>query len=202
MQGRCSTLLVLAFAGCGAFGWTAPMRALRTKRTPPVVTMASWTPADLKAKRIKLPSEVDEMISADTSRPGTEALWAALRSCFTTEDEAIAAALRNTGTILPYLNAPTNIYGNFEVLTDMLGKEEARRVCSLNPGILQCNPKILAREKPESIVSTAEFVDSSESILGALPEPLRQNLDKVAFVLLAIPVYKRLSDCAGQVCGS
>ena len=56
------------------------MHTLRaTRRTPsPVVLMASWTQADMKAKRIKLPSVVDEALSADTPRPGTEALWAAL----------------------------------------------------------------------------------------------------------------------------
>ena len=59
-------------------------------------------------------------------------------SCFPTEADAVAAAARNTGTILPYLNSPSNIYGCFEVLTDMLGKDAARDVCTKNPSILQC----------------------------------------------------------------
>ena len=91
--------------------------------------------------------------------------------------------------------------GCYEVLVDMLGKEQARDVCAKNPGILQCNPLTLAREKSESIVSAADTVDTLEGVLGSLPPALRQNLDKVAFVLLALPVAKRLSDCAGATCG-
>ena len=118
-----------------------------------------------------------------------------------TEAEAIAAASRNTGTILPYLNAPSNIYGSYKVLVEMLGRDGAGDVCAKNPGILQCNPIALAREKPESIVKAADTVDFFEGVLGKLPPALRQNLDKVAFFLLALPVAKRLSDCAGQTCG-
>lgn len=156
----------------------------------------------MKSKRMPLPAEVDVLLASDTSRGETQALWAALRSCFTTEAEAIAAAKRNTGTILPYLNAPSNIYGSFAVLVDLLGKDGARDVCTKNPGILQCNPATLAREKPEAVVRAADTVDFIENgVLGSLPSGVRQNLDKVAFVLLAIPVAKRLSDCAGATCG-
>ena len=168
-----------------------------------IPAMASWTQADMKAKRVRLPDEVDALLSDDTSRANTEALWAALRSCFATEQEAIAAASRNTGTILPYLNSPTNIYGNYDVLVDMLGREGARDVCTKNPGILQCNPKILARESPEALVNAANQVDFFENqVLGSLPPAVRQNLDKIAFLLLAVPIAKRLSDCAGGTCGS
>ena len=130
-------------------------------------------------------------------------LWGALRACYGTESEAVAAAARNTGTILPYLNSPSNIYGCFDVLSDMMGAEQARDLCSKNPGILQCNPKTLARESPDSLINAANAVDFFESgVLGALPPALRQNLDKVAFFVLAIPVAKRLADCAGQTCGA
>ena len=61
----------------------------------------------MKAKRQKLPVAVDELLSADTPRREVEVLWAALRSCFKTEDEAIAAVARNTGTILPCAPKPT-----------------------------------------------------------------------------------------------
>ena len=164
--------------------------------------MARWTAADMRSRRLELPPEVDELLSPDTDRPNTKALWAALRSCFATEEEAIAAAARNTGTILPYLNSPSNIYGSYEVLVEMLGKEGAVDVCSKNPGILQCNPKLLARESANSITNAAKQVDFFERQLGGMPPQLRQNLDKVAFVLLAIPVAKRLADCAGATCGS
>lgn len=150
--------------------------------------MAQWTAADMKAKRMRLPPEIDSILSADTSRENTEALWAALRSCFSSEDEAIAAATRNTGTILPYLNSPSNIYGNYDVLVDMLGREGARDVCAKNPGILQCNPKILAREDPDALVRAANQVDWFETgVLGSLPPPVRQNLVRAPASKLWIP---------------
>ena len=163
--------------------------------------MAQWTAADMRSRRAALPAEVASLLSDDTDKKNTEVLWAALRSCYDDEQDAIAAAQRNTGTILPYLNAPSNIYGSFEVLTTMLGREEARAVCSKNPGILQCNPQALQRETPESIVRAANAVDFLEKPLGAMPPALRQNLDKVAFFALAAPIAKRLYDCAGATCG-
>lgn len=163
--------------------------------------MRSWTPADMKSKRLKLPAEVDAKLSDDTSRENTEKLYAALRSCFATEAEAISAVERNTGTILPYLNAPSNIYGSYEVLVEKLGRDGARDVCAKNPGILQCSPIALAREDADSIVKTADYVDSVEGVLGSFPPALRQNLDKVAFFVLALPIAKRLADCSGATCG-
>ena len=78
-------------------------------------------------------------------------LWGALRACFGTESEAVAAAARNTGTILPYLNSPSNIKGCYAVLVELLGREQAAEVCAKNPGILQCNPSVLAPERgPQS----------------------------------------------------
>lgn len=74
-------------------------------------------------------------------------LWGALRSCYGAESEAVAAAARNTGTILPYLNSPSNIKGCYAVLVELLGSEQATEVCAKNPGILQCNPRVLAPER-------------------------------------------------------
>jgi len=164
--------------------------------------MARWTDADMKSKRLALPAELDELISEDTDRPAVETLWAAMRSCYPTEDAAVVAATRNTGTILPYLNSPSNIRGSYDVLVDMLGREAATEICVKNPGILQCNPLTLAQEKPESIIQAADFVDFFENgLLGSLPTAVRQNLDKIAFIVLFIPVYLRLQSCAGATCG-
>lgn len=197
---RLVLLSAIAASSHGLCASGAPPRAAARKRTSPPV-MASWTPADMSAKRQKLPEQVDELLSDDTSRREVEILWAALRSCFASEEEAIAAASRNTGTILPYLNSPSNIYGCFEVLVELLGRDAAASVCAKNPGILQCNPRVLAREKPEKIIQAADTVDFFEGALGALPPALRQNLDKLAFIALALPVAKRVADCAGQTCG-
>lgn len=195
--------LLLAVLAAAASTLRSTPRAARPAvlRLAPAAMMANWNPADMKSKKLRLPEEVADLLSADTDRGTTEQLWAAFRSCFGTEDEAIAAAKRNTGTILNYLNSPTNIYGSYEVLVDKLGRDGARDVCRMNPGILQCNPSTLAREDADKVVSTAETVERIEGVLGSIPPALRQNLDKVAFVLLALPIAKRLSECAGATCG-
>ena len=88
------------------------------------------------------------------------------------------------------------------VLVDLLGSDEAATdVCYKNPGVLQCNPTALARESAESILKAADQVDFFEGLLGNLPPALRQNLDKVAFFVLALPIAKRLADCSGATCG-
>ena len=102
------------------------------------------------------PAQVDELLSPDTSRKEVEILWGALRSCYGTESEAVAAAARNTGTILPYLNSPSNIKGCYAVLVEIMGSEQAGEVCAKNPGILQCNPRVLALEYGQSVVSGAQ----------------------------------------------
>ena len=194
-------MLLELLSACSAFR-AAPgtARAVVPLRAP-LPLMASWTAADMKSKRLKLPEEVDELLSPDTSRKEVEILWGALRSCYGTESEAVAAAARNTGTILPYLNSPSNIKGCYAVLVEIMGSEQAGEVCAKNPGILQCNPRVLALEQPDSLLRAAETVDFFEGALGSLPPTLRQNLDKVAFSLLLLPVAKRLADCSGQTCG-
>ena len=99
---------------------------------------------------------MDELLSPDTPRREVEILWGALRSCYGTETEAVAAAARNTGTILPYLNSPSNIKGCYAVLVEIMGSEQAGEVCAKNPGILQCNPRVLALEYGQSVVSGAQ----------------------------------------------
>ena len=101
-------------------------------------------------------AQVDELLSPDTSRKEVESLWGALRLCYGTESEAVAAAARNTGTILPYLNSPSNIKGCYAVLVEIMGSEQAGEVCAKNPGILQCNPRVLALEYGQSVVSGAQ----------------------------------------------
>ena len=107
---------------------------------------------------------MDELLSPDTSRKEVEILWGALRSCYGTESEAVAAAARNTGTILPYLNSPSNIKGCYAVLVEMMGSEQAGDVCAKNPGILQCNPQILALEHGQRSVAVSGARRSSPSL--------------------------------------
>lgn len=181
---------------------SAPLRGTHSVRmpSPPVIVMAQWTQDDLQANSLPLPADVEELISEDTSKENVEILWAALRSCFDVEEEAIAAAVRSPSTILPYLNAPRNIYGCYDYLVEELGVDVAREVCSKNPGVLACDPRALRKSSGESIVSAANTVDFIENI--PIPLVLRNSLDKIVFLVGFALVAKRvLIDCAGQSCG-
>ena len=80
---------------------TTARKALLVDRRVLAPTMTAWSDQDMNGKKVTLPVELDEMITEDTPRPGCEILWAAFLTCYATEQEAIAAAKRNTGTILP-----------------------------------------------------------------------------------------------------
>ena len=154
----------------------------------------------MKTRRVPLPDEVEDLISADTNLQQTEMMWSKFRACYATEEEAIAAAKRNTGAILPYLNAPSNIEGCFEYLQEELGTDGAREVISKNPGVLSCSPGALRQTAIEDIQKAADTVDAIESL--PIPPAVRQNADKLAFLALAVPVYLRIQACAGQTCGA
>ena len=87
-------LLCLVAAAQSCTAWQAPVHSA-LRRTPPPIMMARWTQEDMKAKSIPLPAEVEVLLSDDTDRPTTQKLYAALRACFKSEEEAIAAAERN-----------------------------------------------------------------------------------------------------------
>ena len=172
---------------------------LRSLRTASVYLMASWQAADLKVKGAKLPNEVEELLSADTDRQTTEKMWAAFRSCYASEDAAIAAAMRNTGAILPYLNRPSNIYGTYKYLESELGTEGARDVITKNPGVLSCSPAAIAQTPIEDVVKAADAVGLIDSL--PIPPVVRNNADKLIFIVGASLVYQRLQACAGASCG-
>lgn len=162
--------------------------------------MGRWSEADMASDALALPAAVEALLSDDTPRDTTSQLWAAFRACFETEDEAVAAACRNAGTIMPYLNRPTNIVGSFEYLVRELGLEAARDVVRKNPGVLQCDPRAIAQSKPSDIVRAANSIDAIESL--DVPPIVRNNADKLVFLVGAAVVAKRLLvDCAGQSCG-
>lgn len=190
-------LLALAFSG-GPAPARLPISSPAARRA--VVVARSWTPGDMKTRPLALPDEVEELLSADTNRQQTEMMWSAFRACYATDEEAISAAQRNTGAILPYLNAPSNIQGCFKYLVEELGTDGARDVINKNPGVLSCAPAALRQTAIEDIQKAADTVDAIESL--PIPPAVRQNADKLLFFALAIPVYLRIQACAGQSCGA
>ena len=81
--------------------------------------------------------------------------WAALRECFPTEAEALAAVEKNPATLLPYRfdseNRAENIRGSYGVLQDVLESEaEVQEVLVKNPGVLGCIERTTSSAPPAS----------------------------------------------------
>ena len=182
--------------------------------------------------------------------PRGRGVWAALRSCFKTEDEAIAAVARNTGTILPCAPKPTtstaalpSAIAHIRPTPRAPGAHTHRSTARIRPERAYKRPHLVlaartrcwstcsgrtapstsarrTRTFPEPRTAVrpegararerrlhrqrgkhGRLIRGLSKLLGALPPALRQNLDKVAFVLLALPVAKRIADCSGATCG-
>ena len=103
---RCAILLSLLFADTAA---------LRLGAGPIYLSL----PRELLALNV-IPAAVAEAES-------TAENWAALRECFPTEAEALAAVEKNPATLLPYgfdsENRAENIRGSYSVLQDVLESE-------------------------------------------------------------------------------
>jgi hypothetical protein len=84
-------------ASCG----TVAASAAPCGRSARGTVMASWQQEDLNAPSMALPEEIELLLSADTDRVGTRKLWCAMRRCYATEADAIAAVRRNTGVRQP-----------------------------------------------------------------------------------------------------
>ena len=116
-----------------------------------------------------LPEEIDALLDGFAgdfpSRPQTGIMWAALRSCYATESDAVEAERRSPGIILPYMNRPGNIVGSFAVLVDKLGDEQAARaLCQQNPAVLGTSPKGLAECSAADIRSAAAFREAVDRL--------------------------------------
>ena len=119
---------------------------------------------------------------------------------YPSDETAIAASQRSLGTVLPYLNRPSNIKGSYQVLIGMFGREGADDVIAKNPGILACDPRALKQAEPDQIANAANVINTIETL--PIPPAVRNNADKIVFFIGAAAVAKRiLIDCAGQSCG-
>lgn len=156
--------LLIASTLCLAQGFHVGVHPTGAVSRARSVSMRSWTAADMQFASLPLPEEVESLLSADTDRKTTSQMWAAFSKCYETEDEAVEAAKRNTGTILPYLNSPSNIIGSYAYIVEELGLEQAREVCKQNPGVLQCDPRALRQTSGEEIARAAKVVDNFERL--------------------------------------
>ena len=134
-------------------------RVVRRARSRAMM-MARWQEADLKRKSKPVPAEVDALLARDfPSKDQVGICWAALRDCYVTEADAIAAARRYPSLVLPYMNTPSNIVGCYGSLVGLLGVAGAREVCVKNPAVLGNNPSSLAGCTAKEIRDAADLRD-------------------------------------------
>ena len=134
-------------------------RVVRRARSRAMM-MARWQEADLKRKSKPVPAEVEAMLARDfPSKDQVGICWAALRECYATEADAIAAARRYPSLVLPYMNTPSNIVGCYGSLVGLLGVTGAREVCVKNPAVLGNNPSSLAGCTAKEIRDAADLRD-------------------------------------------
>ena len=117
-------------------------------------------------KNSKLPPGIAERVSLQTAgakqanqEAEIEELWFAMRKCYPSEADAVAAVTRNSAVILPQVNSPTKIKGTYALLCKRLGKGGAKDVITKNPGVLCCSPASLEKQSDADIVNAANLID-------------------------------------------
>ena len=146
-----------------------------------------------------LPSELASIVP-DSIQPSEVApLWRELRKCYPSESAAIAAAKKQPLIILPFFNTAETITLCHRILGDELGFTNAERleIITLNPGVLANKPYELASSTQDEVRSAMKMVSTIESI----PEPIRFAIPTVTVIAIVGVIAKRLSDCAGGICG-
>lgn len=91
-------------------------------RVSPMVTRHAF------ARMGPLPPAVNELLDPTISSKDVAPLWKEFRKCYPTEQQAVAAARRNTAVLLPFINTPDNIRFCWQVLAE-LGFDDAEREC-------------------------------------------------------------------------
>ena len=70
-------------------------------------------------------------------------------------------------------------------------------IVTKNPGVLGNKPGELARSSRGEVQLSMRFVGA----LDGVPEPIRMAIPPITAVLIVSVIAKRLSDCAGGICG-
>ena len=145
-----------------------------------------------------LPEEVAADLDPTVSPSEVLPLWRELRKCYPSERAAIDAALKQPLVLLPFINTKDNIRFCFQVLGE-LGFTDSERleIITKNPGVLANRPGELASTSPGEILTSVKVVTAVDSI----PEPIRRVIPTVTAVTIVALIAKRLSECAGGICG-
>lgn len=166
--------------------WVSPPR-MSAARHPGVVAMASGLPDAVEAL---LPS------AARKERASVVPLWRAVRSCYPSEDAAIAALARNPALLYPWACSVPTIQGSYKVIVDACGRDKALEVITKNPGALGNDPTRLRASGASEIEGAANLA----SALGALSQVLPAIL--IAAALLAAATQADVADIARPVAGT
>jgi len=141
----------------------------------------------VKVRGRKLPAEVKEVIAnkfkKEYPQKDLEALWGTLVQCYGTEALAAQAVKDNWQMINPSYSFPNTMLTSRDVLVDMMGKEEALEVMTLNPAVLQCGPS-LDTLGPDEIKGFAQI----RNIGTKIPDNLAVPLIAFTIALVAFPI--------------
>ena len=156
------------------------------------VALRAAPPRMLASRR--LPMRVEALLPAVALEDSAAVvpLWRAVRKCYPSDDEAIAALQLNRGLLLPWATSPQSIEGNYRVLVEKLGKTGTLDVLSKNPGVLAGSPARLRLSGASEIQSVA----NTAAALGSLRGP---PLVVAGAALCALVLASGSSDAAAAV---
>ena len=145
-----------------------------------------------------LPTAVKDLLDPGVAPASVQPLWKEFRKCFPSEKAATAAASRNVAVLLPFINTPDNIRFCWQVLSELgFSDEEKLEIVTKNPGVLGNQPGQLARSSQGEVRFSMQLV----TLFDGIPEPIRFTIPPVTGILIVTVIAKRLSDCAGGICG-
>jgi hypothetical protein len=191
--------MLLALAPALTVGLVLPSVASTSlPRTAEIVAKARHAHASAVFGRVRVPDAVCEVLDPAVDIDEVAPLWKEFRAVFPTEEAAIRAARRNTAVILPFINSADNIRFCWQVLGELgFSKEEALEIVTKNPGVLGNKPGLLARSSQAEVRFSMGLVGA----LDELPEPVRLAIPPLTCIALVVGIARRLSECAGGVCG-
>ena len=147
----------------------------------------------------KLPAEIQEFVDPSISTAEVLPLWKEFRACYQSEAAAIAAAKKQPLVILPFFNKAENIRLCWRILSEEIGFSDAERreIVTSYPGVLANKPYELATSSMDEVRFSVRLASAVDSV----PEEVRFAVPTVTTLAIVGLIAKRLSDCAGQICG-
>mmetsp|Transcript_35846 Transcript_35846/g.115706 ORF Transcript_35846/g.115706 Transcript_35846/m.115706 type:complete len:230 (-) Transcript_35846:286-975(-) len=85
-------------------------------------------------------------------------LWEALKACYPTEADALAAVDKNSMTVNPSMNSPSKITETHALLVERFGAGKASEIIMQNPGILTCTAAAVAAQSDDEILGVTALV--------------------------------------------